>query len=164
MLQKILIAIGDAPESVNVLNTGLSLAEKFKARVLLLHVLNPLVPNGLGIADSPLVGGVLPIVNDASIRQYIEEWKKYELRGMERLQSVLRDAEGLGLEAEILQSFGDVGPMICDAAKNWSAEAIVMGRNQQSALNEFILGSTSNYVLHHAFCSVLIIRSQSISP
>jgi hypothetical protein len=82
MLQKILIAIGDAPESVNVLNAGLSLAEKFKARVLLLHVLNPLVPNGLGVTDSPLVGGILPIINDVSIRQYIEEWKKYEIQGM----------------------------------------------------------------------------------
>jgi nucleotide-binding universal stress UspA family protein len=158
MLQRILITIGDAPESVNVVNAGLSLAEKFKARVLLLHVLNPLASNGLGTADSPLVGGILPIINDTSIRQYIEEWKKYEAQGTERLQSVLRDAQELGLEAEILQSFGDAGPMICDAAKNWSAEAIVMGRNQRSALNEFLLGSTSNYVLHHASCSVLVIR------
>jgi nucleotide-binding universal stress UspA family protein len=163
MLQKILIAVGDAPESVNVLNAGLSLAEKFQARVLLLHVLNPLVPNGLGVADSPLVGGILPIINDDSIRQYIEEWKKYETKGMGRLQSVLQDAKKLGLEAEILQNFGDAGPMICDAAKNWSAEAIVMGRNQRSALNEFLVGSTSNYVLHHASCSVLIIRSQSVA-
>jgi nucleotide-binding universal stress UspA family protein len=164
MLQKILITIGDAPESVHVLSAGLDLAEKFQAQVLLLHVLNPLVKHGFGGVDSPLVGGMLPIINDASIRQYIEEWKKYEVQGMERLQSIVQDARKRGIEAEILQSFGDVGPMICDAAKNWSAEAIVMGRNQQSALNEFILGSTSNYVLHHAFCSVLIIRSQSISP
>jgi nucleotide-binding universal stress UspA family protein len=158
MLQKILIAIGDSPESEKILEVALTLADKHHGQILLLHVLNPLTPQGFETAASPLIGGILPIIDDVVIRQYVEEWKQYEQRGMEKLLAYVQQANDRGIKAEILQNFGDSGPMICDAAKNWSADLIVMGRNQKSPLNEFLLGSTSNYVLHNAFCSVMVIR------
>ena len=67
MLQKILLAIGDSPDSAQILESGLTLAEKLGAEILILHVLDPLVPHGLSAVQSPLVGGVLPIVNDRAI-------------------------------------------------------------------------------------------------
>ncbi len=41
MLQKILLAIGDSPESEKILASGLNLAEKFGSELLILHVLTP---------------------------------------------------------------------------------------------------------------------------
>jgi nucleotide-binding universal stress UspA family protein len=159
MFEKILLAIGDSSESELVLGAGLNLAEKFGAKILLLHVLNPSTPTGF----SPLVGGMFPIVNDVAIDQYIKEWKEYEKRGTERLQSHARQAKDRGIEAEISQNFGDAGRIICEVAKSWSADAIVMGRNQKSMLSEVFLGSTSNYVLHHAPCSVVVIQLPALS-
>jgi nucleotide-binding universal stress UspA family protein len=158
MLQKILIAIGESEDSAQILGSGLLLAEKLGAQVLLLHVLNPLVPHGFSTMGSPLVGGVLPMVNNLAIDQYLQEWKDYERRGIERLQSDAKHAADRGITAEILQNYGDSGPMICEAAKTWSADTIVMGRNQKSSLSEMFLGSVSNYVLHHAPCSVMIVQ------
>jgi nucleotide-binding universal stress UspA family protein len=163
MLQKILIAIGDSPDSEKILAAGFTLAEKYKGQILLLHVLNPLTPHGFDTVSSPLVGGILPIIDDMAVRGYLEEWQKYEQKGMKRLQSFAQQASERGIKAEILQSFGDSGPAICDAAKNWSADSIIMGRNQKSTLNEFFLGSTSNYVLHNALCSVMVIRLPELS-
>ena len=40
MLQKILIATGDSPESAEVFKSGLTLAEKYGAQISILHVLN----------------------------------------------------------------------------------------------------------------------------
>jgi nucleotide-binding universal stress UspA family protein len=77
---------------------------------------------------------------------------------MERLQSDAQQANNRNIKAEILQNWGDSAPLICEAAQNWSADLIVMGRNQQSILSEIFLGSTSNYVLHHAHCSVMVIQ------
>jgi nucleotide-binding universal stress UspA family protein len=163
MLQKILIAISDSPESAEILAAALTLAEKQQGQILLLHVLNPLTPHDFGAVASPLIGGILPIIDDVVIKQYLEEWKKYEQRGMEKLLSYAQQANDRGIKAEVLQKFGDSGPMICDAAKKWSADLIVMGRNQKTPFNEFLLGSNSNYVLHNAFCSVMVIRpSESI--
>jgi nucleotide-binding universal stress UspA family protein len=159
MFEKILLAIGDSSESELVLGSGLTLAEKFGTKILLLHVINPSTPTGF----NPLVGGMFPIVNDIAIDQYIKEWKEYERRGIERLESHAQQAKERGIEAEISQNFGDAGRMICEVAKSWSADTIVMGRNQKSMLREVFLGSTSNYVLHHAPCSVMVIQLSTLS-
>ena len=158
MLQKILIAIGNSPDAAAIFAAGLTLAEKFGAELLILHVLNPIALNGFDTIGSPFMGGLLPIVNNLAIEQYLKEWKEYEKAGIERLQSYAQQAQERQINTEILQHVGDSGSMICAAAKTWSADAIVMGRNQKSTLSEIFLGSTSNYVLHHAPCSVIVIR------
>ncbi len=158
MFEKILIAIGNSTESQLVLGSGLNLAEKMGAKVLLLHVLSP----GTSTSFSPLVGGMFPIINDVAIEQYTKEWKECEQRGLEQLQADAKQAKERGIDVEISQNLGDAGRMICEVAKNWSADAIVMGRNQKSMLSEIWLGSTSNYVLHHAPCSTLVIQLPAV--
>jgi nucleotide-binding universal stress UspA family protein len=163
MLQKILLAIPDSPDSEQMFAAGLTLAQKFGAEMLLLHVLDPLVPHGLSTAASPLVGGILPMINDVEIDRYIKAWKEYERQGIERLQAYAELAKEGHVKVEILQNYGDSGPLICESAKNWSADSIVMGRNQKSMLSEVVLGSTSNYVLHHAHCSVIVVQLPALS-
>ncbi|WP_310430135.1 universal stress protein [Chamaesiphon sp. VAR_48_metabat_135_sub] len=163
MLQRILLAIGDSPDSAQILASGLTLVEKLGAEILILHVLDPLVPHGMSAGVSPLVGGVLPIIDDRVIEQYIQARNERERTGIERLQAYAEQAQDRGIEAEILQNYGDSGPLICEAAKNWAADTILMGRNQKSLLNEIFLGSTSNYVLHHAPCSVMVIQLPALS-
>jgi nucleotide-binding universal stress UspA family protein len=161
MLQKILIATGDSPESEQVLGAGLKLAEKFGAEILLLHVLN-LFQSSFTTISSPYMGAMYPMTNDLDIQQYQKEWKDYEERGRDRLQSYSQQASDRSIKAEIFQNVGDAGRMICETAKNESVNLIVMGRNQKSALSEMFLGSTSNYVLHHAPCSVMVIKPTTL--
>ena len=158
MFDKILIAIGNSDESQIVLGSGFTLAEKLGAKVLLLHVINSLTSTSF----SPLVGGMFPIVNDVAIEQYTKEWKESERQGIEQLQTYAKQAKERGIDVEISQNLGDAGRMICEVAKSWSADAIVMGRNQKSMLSEIWLGSTSNYVLHHAPCSTLVIQLPAV--
>jgi nucleotide-binding universal stress UspA family protein len=163
MLQKILVAIGDSPDSEQIFSAGLTLAQQLDAELLLLHVLDPMVPHGLSTVASPLVGGVLPMINDVEIDRYIKAWQEYERQGIERLQIYVARAKDGHVKAELLQNYGDSGPLICEVAKNWLAEVILMGRNQKSMLSEAFLGSTSNYVLHHAACSVMVIQLPALS-
>ncbi len=101
MFKKITIAIGDSPESAQVLEQGLTIASQLNATVMLLHVLNPLESHGFDTPDSPLIGGILPIVNDEAIAKYQQEWQKYEKLGAARLQSYAEQAAALGIQAEI---------------------------------------------------------------
>jgi nucleotide-binding universal stress UspA family protein len=158
MFEKILIAIGNSGESQIVLGSGLKLAEKLGAKVLILHVMTPLTSTSF----SPLVGGMFPIINDVAIEQYTKEWRESERQGLEQLQADAAQAKERGIDVEISQNLGDSGRMICEVAKSWSADAIVMGRNQKSVLSEIWLGSTSNYVLHHAPCSILVIQLPAV--
>lgn len=158
MFKKILLALGDSAESQEILSAGLTLAEKFGAEVLLLHVIQPMSLTGY----SPLVGGMFPMVNEIALDQYAKEWHEYEQRGIEQLQTYAAQAKERGVQVEVSQNFGNSGAMICEVAKNWSADAIVMGRNQKSVMSEIFLGSTSNYVLHHAPCSTLVIQLPAV--
>ena len=158
MFKKILLALGDSTESQEILSAGLTLAEKLGAEVLLLHVINPMSPNGY----SPLVGGIFPMVNEVVLDRYAKEWREYQQRGIEQLQTYADLAKDRGIQVEVSQNFGNSGSMICEVAKNWSADAIVMGRNQKSMMSEIFLGSTSNYVLHHAASSVIVIQLPAV--
>jgi nucleotide-binding universal stress UspA family protein len=160
VLQKILIATGDSPESAEIFKFGLTLAEKYGAQISVLHVLN-LFQNGFELVGTPLMGGTYPIMNDLAIQQYQKELQDHEQQGMEGLESYATEARARNIKAEIFQNIGDAGRTICETAKNYAADVIVMGRNQKSILSEIFLGSTSNYVLHHAPCSVLVIQQKS---
>jgi nucleotide-binding universal stress UspA family protein len=87
MLQKILVAIGGSPDSEQIFATGLALAEKLDAEILLLHVLDPLVPHGLSTVASPLVGGVLPMLNDVAILLSERLRQRAISSGVERLRT-----------------------------------------------------------------------------
>ncbi len=157
MLRKILIAVGDSPEAAEILETGLTLAEKFGAEVSILHVLI-LVQNSFEPVANPFMGGSYPLMNDLAMEQYQKELKERESVGMDRLQAYAQQAQDRHIKADVYQNLGDPGRTICELAKNNLADLIVMGRNQKSVLSEIFLGSTSNYVLHHAPCSVMTIQ------
>ena len=159
MLQKILIATGDSPESAEVFKSGLTLAEKYGAQISILHVLN-LFQNGFEVVGTPFIGGTYPMMSDLAILQYQKELQDREQQGMERLEAYVREARARNIKADIYQKLGDAGRTICETAKNYAADVIVMGRNQKSMLSEIFFGSTSNYVLHHAPCSVLVIQQK----
>ncbi|MGF1516635.1 MAG: universal stress protein, partial [Nodosilinea sp.] len=55
------------------------------------------------------------------------------------------------------------GRVICTLAKTWAADLIVVGSHRRKGLSELFLGSVSNYVMHHAPCSVLVVDAQTLS-
>jgi nucleotide-binding universal stress UspA family protein len=93
------------------------------------------------------------------MRQYAVEWQAYEEHGMAQIQGHVRMVAERGIAVEFEQTMGDPGQSICKVAKNWGANLILMGRNRKSGISELFLGSTSNYVLHHAPCSVLAVQA-----
>ena len=92
---------------------------------------------------------------------YADLWKAYEERGLTLLGALANEAAAEGVPVEVTQHPGKAGPMICEVARSSRADLIVLGRQGQHAgLNELLLGSVSNYVLHHAPCSVLVVHRQ----
>ena len=77
------------------------------------------------------------------------------------LQGYCQEAVVRGISAEAIHRLGDPGPEICEVARQWRVNLIVMGRRGRQGLTEMVLGSVSNYVIHHAPCSVLIVQEES---
>jgi nucleotide-binding universal stress UspA family protein len=67
----------------------------------------------------------------------------------------------MGIPTKSKCQIGHPEPLIRDLAKDWNADLIVMGRRGLSSLTEVFLSSVSNYILHHASCSILIVHEES---
>ena len=76
------------------------------------------------------------------------------------LQTYVEQATAIGITTEAKCQVGHPGSLIRDLAKNWNADLIVMGRRGLNSLQEVFLGSVSNYILHHAPCSVLVVHGE----
>ena len=67
---------------------------------------------------------------------------------------------GLGkVSSEILHGFP--AQAIVETARTWNADLIVVGSHGYGFWSRTLLGSVSNSVVHHAPCSVLIVRDRS---
>ncbi|MEL6554786.1 MAG: universal stress protein [Cyanobacteria bacterium J06621_11] len=174
MYKKILVGIDDGETANTVFQKAVSLAQSTDAELLLLSVLVP--PDRLHPAVSASMNGNVgsgnvgsgnveesdsPVDADESVWSvYQSLYKDYELRDLERLESFADSAKAAGITAQISQRFGRPGWEICDRAKNCEADLVIVGSHGRMGLSEMLLGSVSNYVMHHATCSVLVVHDR----
>jgi len=156
MFNKILVALDRSIMNSQVFEEGLSLAKATEGSLMLLHVLSseedyyPLPLIYYGVEYEP--------IDESIIEAYQAKWEKLEQQGLELLQSFTDEATKAGVKTESTQTRGYPGREICELAQTWSAELILVGSRGLTGLKEMFLGSVSNYVTHHAPCSVLIVR------
>ncbi len=63
----------------------------------------------------------------------------------------------LGMDgAETMVLTGDAGHEICAAAEKLQASVVVLGTHGRSGIKRAIMGSTSDYVVRHCACPVLV--------
>lgn len=156
MFKKILVAIDRSITSREVFEIAISLAKTTGASLMLLHILanekkqDPTLFVYSGIRYSAM--------SESLLKAYEEQWHKCEAEGLEFLRSLVKEATTAGVDANFTQFWGNPGRDICDLAQAWSADLILVGSRGLSGIKEMFLGSVSNYVTHHAPCSVLIVH------
>jgi nucleotide-binding universal stress UspA family protein len=160
MFKKILVAIAPAETEDPVVKEATQLAKLTQAELLLLHVLSPM-DKGYPMPIYPGPDSIYPGPHEEIIRTYAEQWAVYERAGLESLRSLTEKVAAQGITVEFSQHVGDPGHVICTLANTWNADLIILGRRGHTGIKEFVLGSVSNYVLHHAPCSVLTIQGHS---
>jgi nucleotide-binding universal stress UspA family protein len=157
MFKRILVALDRSEMSTKVFEQALSLAKITSGNLMLLHVLSHEEDGSPEALIFPNID-YYPGWNEETFKLYQEHWEKFKNEGLQMLQSFSNQAHTAGVNTEFTQNSGNPGRMICELAKTWNADLIIMGRRGRSGLAEFFLGSQSNYVLHHATCSVQIVH------
>jgi nucleotide-binding universal stress UspA family protein len=157
MFQKILVAVDGSQISNTAFEEALELAKKTGATLMLMHVMSD--SNQENLLPPSLLIHYYPVVSEELTQRYREQWETAINRGVTMLQSLVHQASLVGVEAGFTQNIGTPGQLICEMAEDWGADLIIMGRRGHSGLSELLLGSVSNYVVHHSPCSVLTIQS-----
>lgn len=160
MFGKILVAVDRSDMGTHVFEEALALVKAHDAEMMLLHVLF-LEDENYSFASGHPSANFDPGALTTVLEGFQQRWEARENEGLSLLKSFAEQAEAENVKAEYSQNLGSPGPTICSMAKSWDADLIVMGRRGLSGLRELLMGSVSNYVLHHATCSVLAVQPKT---
>ncbi|MBV6624272.1 MAG: universal stress protein [Rivularia sp. (in: Bacteria)] len=166
--QKILVALELSPRDESVFFEALSLAENIKAQLTLIHCLSDPtemammsqtgLDTGYGLPITPSASTISPamvnmdLIKEANITKHHEAEKHLELYQQQA------SSKGVSVESKCYESTGNIGLKICQIAQDLNVDLIVLGRKGHNSIAEALLGSVSNYVLHHAPCAILVIQ------
>ncbi|ASC69302.1 Universal stress protein [Halomicronema hongdechloris C2206] len=157
MFQRILVALDNSALRSTVFDQALSFAESTQAQLMLLHVLSAYDDSSPGLPVRSY-HAYYPVLDSTAWESYQREWTVYEEAGLEKLRQEAARARERNIDTEFTQSAGEPTQVICDLARTWNADLIVIGSRGRRGLTELLLGSVSNYVTHHAPCSVLVVH------
>lgn len=161
MFHRILVALDHSESAMSVFDQSLELAVTADAELLLLHVLST---DDQDAPDTPTTFPSMyyyPGLSATSIQVYQQQWEQYKQAAMNILKAQTEEAQRAGVSVEATQKQGSPGETICEMAKTWEADLILLGSRGRAGFSEWLLGSVSNYVMHHAPCSVLVSRASS---
>lgn len=152
---RILLAIDESDESKLAVR---ALAERAWPAGTQVRVLNVIA------SDPALAPSTVPVPS-APLSE-VPPWPEGTLQTRELLDAAARriaDAavqtlHGAGLRAETAIRQGSPGSEIIAEARELRADLIVVGSHGRSAISRILLGSVASYVMHHAPCSVEIVR------
>ncbi|MEH2323946.1 MAG: universal stress protein [Nostoc sp.] len=157
MFKKILVGLDRSEIGQQVFQEALDLAKLTQASLMLLHVLSP---EEEGSPYLPMLSNLdyYPGLSSQNFELYEKQWDTFKNQGIQMLQSFCAQANTADVTTEFTQNIGNPGRIICDLASSYGADLIVIGRRGHFGLMELFLGSVSNYVLHHAPCSVHVVH------
>ncbi|MGH1397136.1 MAG: universal stress protein [Trichormus sp.] len=163
MLKNILVALDRSEMGQQVFEQALALAKATQGNLLLVHILSP---EEDGSPNIPMISNYdyYPGLSGQSFEVYQKQWDGFKHQGVKMLQSFSAKANTAGVSTQFQQILGSPGRTICKLATNWNADLIVMGHRGLAGFKELLLGSVSNYVLHHAPCSVHIVHCPVTEP
>lgn len=116
-----------------------------------IRVLTVIEPNLLAAQAIGAVPTLLSEVEGSSRAVAEETAEAANSRILEKIPSI-----GGGLTSRI--AVGIPSQVIVEEAKQWGADLIIVGSHGYGILDRALLGSVSDAVVHHAPCSVMVVR------
>ena len=153
-MKNILIALDFDPTAQKVAEIGFTLGENKDASITLLHVIADPSYYASTVYD-PIMGfGGYANLNLLS-PDIINELKKESLEFLEKSKQHLG-----GENIKTLVKEGSIAQTILQVAEELNADIIVMGSHSKRWLENMLMGSITEYVLHHSSVPLLIIPTK----
>ena len=161
MITKILVGVDGSKNSEKALDYALEIADKFSASILILNVFQP--PPEFGYqanmsSQFPSSGYPQNTIGDQSnMSAFIKDLRKmHEAVLSNAAERAIKLKPMLKITTELKE--GNTPSQIIATAADGGFDLIVVGHLGESGIKEFLLGSTSERVVHQANCAVLIVK------
>ena len=141
-IKRILTACDFSSGSQSVLGYALSFAHKFNARLYLLHAV-----------ETPINEDIV----DPTDAPYGEVQKILEDKLHKKLAKFVSEGDAKSCDLKTILFHGLPGEGLCSYATENKIDLIVAGVRHRGAFEKMLIGSTTEAVLRHAPCSVLIV-------
>ncbi|MBK5277319.1 MAG: universal stress protein [Bacteroidia bacterium] len=153
-MKKVLIALDYNPTAQKVAETGFSLAKAMKAKVILLHVIIDSIY--YSSADYSSIMGFTGYSNLKLIQlKTVEGLKEASQQFLDKSKRHLADKTIKTLIKE-----GDCAETIIKTAEELNVDIIVMGSHSRRWLENILMGSVAEKVLHHTSLPLFIIPTK----
>lgn len=141
MFKKIVVGNDGSDNALEALEAAAEIAGEFGGELVVAHVWHLPPTAYVGAPYAPL-----------DLSQQMEDTKK---KATERAKEILARH---GAEARAVELEGNPADAIIDLAETEDADLIVIGSRGLGAIERFVLGSTSERIVRHASCPVLVMR------
>jgi nucleotide-binding universal stress UspA family protein len=146
MFNRVVVAVDRSENSERVIEVVKRLATGTDLTVILVHAFH-VPPEMEGLAGQVSAGEEF----DERIHGSLEK-SAADLLG--ELASEIGDS---AIRIERVAVEGKPGPAVIDAVAKHKAEAVFIGRRGRGRVKSLLLGSVSDYVVHHAPCPVVVV-------
>lgn len=141
MIERILLAIDDSPDSLAAARTAIGLAAALAAPLLVVHV-----RRNHTLDAAVAAAAARP---EATVRR-----ERSEEAILARMAALAREA-GVQVETRLLD--GHVGAQVLEVARAWEADVVVLGRSARAHGHEPYVGPHTRHVLEFAEQAVLVV-------
>jgi nucleotide-binding universal stress UspA family protein len=139
MIKKILVAYDGSNESHSAFLFGLDMAKKFEAELEVLSVVRVLEPP-----------------EDVETRDNLERGREHYEKFFKQLR---HEASERAIHIKTEVALGHPAEQIIHWADKNHINVIVMGHQTKNTFGKWLLGSTPDKVVHHATCTVIIVKN-----
>ena len=154
-IQTILYASDLGDNTRPVFRLAVSQARRYNARLIMLHVVEPLGISGTSAVARYVSAETAAKINNDGAREMLEVMKQ-------RLEKFCQEEiAAYGLDrtpvTEVAVATGDPSEEIINAVKHFNADMIIMGKPTRTLLGSVIMGTTARRVARHADVPVLLV-------
>ncbi|HET7609437.1 MAG TPA: universal stress protein [Gammaproteobacteria bacterium] len=147
MYTRILVPVDGSAASARGLDEAIELARHLKARVQLVHVVEPWIVVG---AEAP----------PAAVLQIVESVRSNGAALLKDCEKKVRNA-GVEVDRELIETLGSSpGECIVTKASELNADLIVCGTHGRRGVRRLLMGSDAEYIVRRTPVPVLLVRNQ----
>ncbi len=140
-IKKILVPIDGSDASKSAVEYGVAMAKAHAAELLLVSIAD------VNSAAYPIMGVTLDKYGFANIKKQAEQ-----------LIALAKASVPEDVNCTTRVETGIPGSAIASIVEDEKVDMVIMGNSGKGAVSSFVMGSVSQYVIHHVKCPVLVVK------